>query len=172
MPEDVRISLISRRLGMMAQAGQYNLPRMLERGDSAAAMLCVTQFVDATISLVFLVNGPVSVGYPPYYKWRFAALRKLSRRISTRLADVCGLLEDLLRLSSAACFGGVGFAEGGKGSRPTEKRIHTIIERICAEVVTELFREGLTESQETFLEWQRPYIEEHIDATDACLHSL
>lgn len=47
MPEDVRLSLISRRLGMMAQAGQYNLPRMLQRGDGAAAMLSIHEFVNA-----------------------------------------------------------------------------------------------------------------------------
>ena len=27
MPDDVRLALISKRLGMIAQAGQYNLPR-------------------------------------------------------------------------------------------------------------------------------------------------
>ena len=172
MPEDVRVSLISRRLGMMAQAGQYNLPRMLERGDGAAAMLSITQFVDATASLVFLINEPVSVGYLPYYKWRFAALRKLSRRMATRLADVAEQLETILRLSSAACFGGEGFGEGGKGAGPAIDTITTTIEHICAEVVTELLHEGLTESHETFLEWQRPYVEKHIVATDACLRSL
>lgn len=67
MPEDVRLSLISRRLGMMAQAGQYNLPRMLQRGDGAAAMLSIHEFVNATASLMFLINEPVSVGYLPYY---------------------------------------------------------------------------------------------------------
>lgn len=83
MPEDVRLSLISRRLGMMAQAGQYNLPRMLQRGDGAAAMLSIHEFVNATASLMFLINEPVSVGYLPYYKWQFAAMRKLSRRMAT-----------------------------------------------------------------------------------------
>ena len=29
MPDDVRLALISKRLGMIAQAGQYNLPRSL-----------------------------------------------------------------------------------------------------------------------------------------------
>ena len=72
--------------------------------------------MNATASLMFLINEPVSVGYLPYYKWQFAAMRKLSRRMATRLAGVCEQLEDILRLSSAACFGGVGFGEGGKGA--------------------------------------------------------
>lgn len=172
MPEDVRLSLISRRLGMAAQAGQYNLPRMLDRNDGAAAWLCIDEFVSAVASLVFLVNGPVTVGYPPYYKWRFAALRRLSGRPAARLADVCARLEDLLRLSSAACFGGKGFGEGGGDAAPVIIEIRGIVEAVCATIVRELRRDGLTDSDETFLEWQRPYVEEHIVSDAPCLHSL
>ena len=172
MPEDVRLSLISRRLGMIAQAGQYNLPRMLQRGDGAAAWCAINEFAEAVASLVFLINTPVSAGYMPYYKWRFAALRRLSRRMAARLPDVCAQLEDVLRLASAACFGGVGFGEGGKGAAPAAKQVVSIVESICAEIVAELGREGLTDSDETFLEWQRPYVEEHIEHRDACLMSL
>ena len=172
MPEDVRLSLISRRLGMIAQAGQYNLPRMLQRGDGAAAWCAINEFAEAVASLVFLINTPVSAGYMPYYKWRFAALRRLSRRMAARLPDVCAQLEDVLRLASAACFGGVGFGEGGKGAAPAAKQVVSIVESICAEIVAELRREGLTDSDETFLEWQRPYVEEHIEHRDACLMSL
>ena len=172
MPEDVRLSLISRRLGMIAQAGQYNLPRMLQRGDGAAAWCAINEFAEAVASLVFLINTPVSAGYMPYYKWRFAALRRLSRRMAARLPGVCAQLEDVLRLASAACFGGVGFGEGGKGAAPAAKQVVSIVESICAEIVAELGREGLTDSDETFLEWQRPYVEEHIEHRDACLMSL
>lgn len=172
MPEDVRLSLISRRLGMIAQAGQYNLPRMLQRGDGAAAWCAINEFAEAVASLVFLINTPVSAGYMPYYKWRFAALRCLSRRMAARLPDACAQLEDVLRLASAACFGGVGFGEGGKGAAPAAKQVVSVVESICAEIVAELGREGLTDSDETFLEWQRPYVEEHIEHRDACLMSL
>lgn len=175
MPEDVRLSLISRRLGMLSQAGQYNLPRMLQRGDGAAAMTSIHEFAQAAISLVFLVNNPVSVGYAPYYKWRFAALRRLSRRMATRLSGVCAQLEEILHLASAACFGVPGTTAEHKASTmatPPADRINAIIERICSDIVSELQREGLTSSQETFLEWQRPYVEEHIVSDAPCLHSL
>lgn len=175
MPEDVRLSLISRRLGMLSQAGQYNLPRMLQRGDGAAAMTSIHEFTQAAISLVFLVNNPVSVGYAPYYKWRFAALRRLSRRMATRLPGVCAQLEEILHLASAACFGVPGTTAEHKASTtatPPADRINAIIERICSDIVGELQREGLTRSQETFLEWQRPYVEEHIVSDAPCLHSL
>lgn len=175
MPEDVRLSLISRRLGMLSQAGQYNLPRMLQRGDGAAAMTSIHEFTQAAISLVFLINNPVSVGYAPYYKWRFAALRRLSRRMATRLSGVCAQLEEILHLASTACFGVPGTTAEHKASTtatPPADRINAIIERICSDIVSELQREGLTRSQETFLEWQRPYVEEHIVSDAPCLHSL
>ncbi|MBI0146065.1 DUF4037 domain-containing protein [Bifidobacterium sp. M0399] len=172
MPDDVRFCLISRRLGMIAQAGQYNLPRSLQRGDGAAAMLSINEFVKACASLIFLINNPLTVGYLPYYKWTFAALRRLSGRMATRLADLTEQLEDILRLASAACYGGQGFGEGGKGARPSAERITKLVESICARIVEELQAEGLTSSPETFLEWQRPYVEAHISSDDPVLHSI
>lgn len=172
MPDDVRLALISRRLGMISQAGQYNLPRMLERGDGAAAWLCTEQFADAASSLVFLVNNPASVGYAPYYKWRFAALRRLSARPAMLLTEICGELEQLMRLSSAACFGGAGFGEGGGGAAPSIGTVNAIVETICKQITHTLNTLGLSDSPQTFLEWQRPYVEAHITSSAACLHSL
>ena len=172
MPDDVRISLISRRLGMMAQAGQYNVPRMLARKDGAAAWLSINEFAHATASIVFLLNNPISAGYLPYYKWQFAALRKLSNRMASRLSGVANQLESLMRLSSAACFGGIGFGEGTKGSSEAESKINEIIQNVCNEVVQELKYQGLSDCNETFLEWQRPYVEAHINSRATCLRSL
>nr|WP_217624850.1 DUF4037 domain-containing protein [Bifidobacterium miconisargentati] len=172
MPDDVRLALISKRLGMIAQAGQYNLPRSLKRGDGAAAWLTIREFVNATASLVFLINVPMVVGYMPYYKWQFAALRKLSGSMFALLPGVCGQLETVMRLSSAACYGGAGFGEGGKGSAPAIEQINGIVEEVAQAIVKELLREHLTTSGETFLEWQRPYVEDHIASDDPILKSL
>lgn len=172
MPDDVRLALISKRLGMIAQAGQYNLPRSLKRGDGAAAWLSIHEFVQATASLVFLVNAPMVVGYMPYYKWQFAALRKLSGSMFALLPNVGEQLETVMRLSSAACYGGAGFGEGGKGATTAIEKINDIVEQIAADIVKELKREHLTTSGETFLEWQRPYVEDHIASDDPVLKSL
>lgn len=177
MPDDVRISLISRRLGMISQAGQYNFPRMIARKDASAAWLSINEFVRATASLVFLLNNPVTAGYLPYYKWQFAALRKLSNRMASRLPEVCSKLESVMRLSSAACFGGDGsggdgFGEGGKGAGLAQKQVTQIIDSICEDIVRELQYQGLSDCSETFLEWQRPYVEAHIHSRAACLKSL
>ena len=172
MPDDVRLALISKRLGMIAQAGQYNLPRSLKRGDGAAAWLSIHEFVQATASLVFLVNVPMVVGYMPYYKWQFAALRKLSGSMFALLPNVGEQLETVMRLSSTACYGGAGFGEGGKGAAPAIEKINDVVEQIAADIVRELKREHLTASGETFLEWQRPYVEDHIVSDDPVLKSL
>lgn len=177
IPDDVRISLISRRLGMISQAGQYNFPRMIARKDASAAWLSINEFVRATASLVFLLNNPVTAGYLPYYKWQFAALRKLSNRMASRLPEVCSKLESVMRLSSAACFGGDGsggdgFGEGGKGAGIAQKQVTQIIDSICEDIVRELQYQGLSDCDETFLEWQRPYVEAHINSRAACLRSL
>jgi tetratricopeptide (TPR) repeat protein len=170
MPDDVRLALIGRRLGMMAQAGQYNVPRMLERDDAEAASLAVGEFVGAAASAVFLLNRPTSVGYLPYYKWQFAALRALARRPLSRLPDVHGDLSEALRLASAACFGGAGFGEGGKGSAPAREALEAAIERACARVVAELRAQGLSDSTEPFLERQRAAVQARIG--DAWLRTL
>lgn len=165
MPEDVRISLISRRMGMMAQAGQYNVARMAARQDWPAVWLSIAQFVDASSSLIFLINNPVTAGYLPYYKWQFAALRKLASRMGMVLREVPGQLEALI---DASCT----MRAQGKISKSDVQAVSEIIESICANVVQELHRQHLSESDETFLEWQRPYVESHIVSKDTCLRSL
>ena len=58
----------------------------------------------------------------------------------------------------------------GRGSRI--EKINDIVEQIAVDIVKELKREHLTTSGETFLEWQRPYVEDHIASDDPVLKSL
>ena len=73
MPEDVRLKKLAGELLIMGQAGQYNYPRCIKRGELAAAQLCVYEFVKAAMHVVFLLNRT----YEPYYKWQFKALSSL-----------------------------------------------------------------------------------------------
>lgn len=166
MPRDVQLALVSRRLGMIAQAGQYNVPRMLARGDGEAAWLSVAELTRAAASVVFLLNGPASAGYLPYYKWQAAALRRLSRRMGSRLPRVSEDLSQVLRAASAACFG----PDGGAGPAAARAGLVEAIERVCLQILTELRVRGLTTSDETFLERQRPFVAAHIE--DDWLKSL
>ena len=72
-PEDVRLKKIAARCAKMAQSGQYNLPRVLRRGDRVAALLCIAEFSRQALSLAFLLNRR----YMPFYKWAFRAAADL-----------------------------------------------------------------------------------------------
>ena len=73
MPEDVRRQKLAARLALMEQAGRYNYPRMLSRGDEPAARLAVYEYVGHAIAAVYLVAGEPR----PYYKWQFRGLLDL-----------------------------------------------------------------------------------------------
>lgn len=64
-PEDIRRKKIASRCMIMAQAGQYNLPRSLQRQEAGSAMLAAARFSEAALSMAFLLN----CRYMPFYKW-------------------------------------------------------------------------------------------------------
>jgi hypothetical protein len=64
-PHDVLLKKMAARCMVMAQTGQYNLPRSLQRNDPVAAMLAAARFAEAALSFVFLCNRR----YMPFYKW-------------------------------------------------------------------------------------------------------
>jgi len=72
-PEDIRLKKLAGRCALAAQAGQYNYPRCLRRGEGVAAMLALSQFAEQAMRAVFLLNRR----YMPYYKWAHRALREL-----------------------------------------------------------------------------------------------
>lgn len=174
MPDEEILRRVSQRLGMAAQAGQYNLPRMARRGDLPATRMCVSEFCTAVTSLAFLLNNPLTVGYMPYYKWQFAALRKLSRRPGMRLRGVCAPLETLCDMDSLCA---VNSSAAGStvdsgamdstialdnvvGADALNPRAEQLVDSVCRQIVAALQELGLTRSDETFLDWHRPYVDE------------
>lgn len=73
MPQDIFLKKLAGNLLIMAQSGQYNYPRILNRGETASAQLSLFEFSNATMKCYFLLHGK----YMPYYKWQFKALRDL-----------------------------------------------------------------------------------------------
>jgi hypothetical protein len=73
LPEDVRRKKMAGELLLMGQAGEYNLPRALSRGDAGAAQLSLLEFVKSALHFSFLFNRK----YLPYYKWQFKLLDTL-----------------------------------------------------------------------------------------------
>lgn len=89
LPADVRRKKMAGELLLAGQAGEYNLPRSLSRGDTAAAQLCACEFVKSALHFIFLSNK----SYLPYYKWQFRALKALP--------TLSHLSDDLLSLISS-----------------------------------------------------------------------
>ncbi|MBQ3865912.1 MAG: DUF4037 domain-containing protein [Clostridia bacterium] len=72
-PADVVSKKLAAQFFLMGQAGQYNLPRCLARGEKGAAALAADAFVRAALFARHLLAGV----FEPYYKWAFRSLRRL-----------------------------------------------------------------------------------------------
>ena len=86
-PEDVRLKKLAAHTVLMGQAGQYNLPRCLQRNDREAAQLCCMEFIRHAISAVYLLNNQ----YEPFYKWAYRGIRDLPL-----LSDIGAVLTSLI----------------------------------------------------------------------------
>jgi len=118
LPEDVRLKKLAGNLVLMAQSGQYNYPRCIKRGDTAAAQLSVCEFVNSALKTVYLINKK----YMPYYKWAFRGLREMPV-----LSELYDSLEYLI---------------SSPNTEPQKKQ--EIIESVCKAVADELLAQGLT----------------------------
>lgn len=73
-PDDFRYKKLSFHLNYIAQSGQYNYPRILQRKDYVAAELALAEYMKHYISVIYLLNSQ----YMPFYKWANKGLEKLS----------------------------------------------------------------------------------------------
>lgn len=122
-PEDIRRKKLAGHLLLMGQAGQYNYPRCLERGETAAAQMAVFEFVKSALHCIYLIRR----AYMPYYKWCFRGLRALSPPESFE--------KDLEYLISS-------------GNTPEDgKKKADLMERITSVLADEIRSEGLTDLQ-------------------------
>jgi len=139
LPEDIRLKKLAGNLVLMGQAGQYNYKRCVLRKETAAAQLSVFKFVESAINVVFLLNKK----YVPYYKWKFRALRELKK-----LSFLSDSFEYLISSGN---------------DEDNFKNKERIIENICAEIVSELKNQGLTDNNRLEMEAQAYYINNSIN---------
>jgi len=72
-PEDVRLKKIAARCMSIGQAGQYNFPRSIKRGEFYVAQHAQVKFSEDIMYIVFLLNRR----YAPFYKWIHRAIKEL-----------------------------------------------------------------------------------------------
>lgn len=83
-PPDILHKRLAYHVAIMAQAGQYNHPRCLARGDMVAAQLALQSFTVSAMQVGYLLNGK----YAPFYKWMhrgmddFTVLPRLQAQIA------------------------------------------------------------------------------------------
>ena len=130
-PEDVRRKKMAARCMIMAQAGQYNLPRCLQRQNAPAAMLAAARFAEAALSMTFLLNRR----FMPFYKW------------AGRLAETL----PVMGLSVTRTLGTL--ARTSWDSRELGMQAVESIEKFCAETAEELRRQHLCDVRDNWL-WE------------------
>ncbi len=140
-PEDLRLKKLAARCAAAGQAGQYNYGRCVARGELVAAHCALGGFIEAVISLVYLLNKR----YRPFYKWMHRGMKELPI-----LGEEChGLLAALCAEegpgTDRAC-GGTDRAEVAAFARRGR-----IVEEISALVIGRLTSEGLSDSASDFL---------------------
>ena len=64
-PKNVYLRKLCDALARFSQYGQYNYPRMLQRGDKTTAVVCLGEFEMYAMKLAYLFEKK----YAPYYKW-------------------------------------------------------------------------------------------------------
>lgn len=139
-PIDIKLKKLAGHILMMSQAGLYNYPRSIKRGENGAAQLAIFEFVRHTISTIYLLNNV----FEPFYKWVYRGMRELSR---------LGSLENSL----------IALTELGNSSAEAEAK-RECIEEICKEISTELSAQGLISSPKGELEAQAYMIQNKIQS--------
>ncbi|MDR2356269.1 MAG: DUF4037 domain-containing protein [Clostridiales Family XIII bacterium] len=123
-PEDIRLKKLAARAARMGQAGQYNYARCVKRGETAAALRALSEFVGAACSMVHLLNRR----YTPWYKWAHRSLRDME------------IFPEAHALLGALC------AEDAAARRRID-----LIEDFCARAIEVLRARGLTSANGDFL---------------------
>ena len=133
-PEEVRIKKMVARAANMSQAGQYNLPRSLKRGETVAAGLALAEFVRHGMGMIYLLNHR----YAPFYKWLHRGLENMEILGETR-----GLFAKLMD-------GNAGETDRTAAAAWEEKL--ELVEQICSLVSVEWQRQGLIRHTDPFLQ--------------------
>ncbi|MBS1209744.1 MAG: TPR-repeat-containing protein [Proteobacteria bacterium] len=122
-PESIKRLKLATAAAKMAQRGQYNLPRAVQRGERVTALLAQAKFIEHTCRIALALHGQ----YAPFYKWLHQCTRGLP--------SLPNLYTKLDILSQAPAAGA-----------------QAMIEDICADVLRELIAQGYTRPGNAFLE--------------------
>jgi len=148
-PEDIRLKKIAANCMAMAQTGQYNYRRCIRHGEMLAAQIVLNRFIEAAISMMFLLNK----AYKPYYKWMLRSMKGLPV-LGTCIHAILEKFWDHTQLPK----------------EKMERYNSYLIEEICSIIIRELKRQGLSDCGSDFLLDHGPCVQRKIG--DPWLRSL
>ncbi|MFI3172402.1 MAG: DUF4125 family protein [Eubacteriales bacterium] len=124
-PESVYVKKVAREATLMAQTGQYNYGRMLQRMDRVTAHIALIEFIKHTMRITYYLNRV----YAPFYKWQYKGMCKL-----LVLQQIPELIYELQEL------------------RVGDERVPILIEQIAELIVAQMKVQGLTYGEDTYLD--------------------
>jgi hypothetical protein len=129
-PEDVRLKKIAACCMEMAQTGQYQYFRCLSQGELLTAQIALNKFIESAVSMMFLLNKT----YRPIYQGMLHAMKELP------VLGQC--IYDMIQK----------FWEHNRLPNEKMERYNSyLIEGICAIIIRELKRQGISECCSAFL---------------------
>jgi hypothetical protein len=141
-PEDIRLKKMASRCMNMAQLGQYNYPRCIQRMEYVAANYAESQFISHAISMVYLLNKQ----YKLFYKWMHRDMQRLPI-LGKSLHD---LFQDLVTVQDREF-----------GEQIYLRKIN-LIEEASRMIIQELKIQGLSDSNSDFLLDHGPVLQNKI----------
>jgi hypothetical protein len=127
----------------IAQTGQYNHVRCIQRKEWVASHLNESKFISDVISLIYLLNK----AFKPFYKWMHRGLRNLPVLGNT----IHGLLGDMVDINGLE----------GRTAEMSRKKI-SIMSEICDHIIQELRTQRLSTSDSVFLLDHGPMVQSRI----------
>lgn len=122
-PHDVYLKKIAFYAAKMAQSGQYNYKRCLDRQEFVAAQCARYEFIKAAMAMTYLLNKK----YMPFYKWAHHGLQFLSilPKMYEKIASLAATTDTAVAIA--------------------------LMEDICDNVRQEWQRQGLADGTDSFL---------------------
>ena len=122
-PEKLRYLKIAQSSARFCQNGQYNVPRMLKRGDRIAARLLAGKAVEEALKLLYYVDGR----YPMHEKWLIQGVKQTGK-----YTEILDLIEKVMTEDIA--------------------KVSVWLEKLAEELVQLLYRKDYISDVESYLE--------------------
>lgn len=146
-PEVIWRKKLAQGFHEFSQFAQSNYGRMMARGDSITAQMCVAKAMESTMDLLYLLNHT----YAPYYKWKKKGLEKVAFA-----KPILSLLEEIAKLPEQS--------QAWKEEDYNPQSLNTkdscvvLFEKIAIQILDELEKQGYIRVGDSFLESYIPQI--------------